>query len=117
MADNADQISTIDAYRNISNEKPGSANSQPGEARATTDPAHVGGELIVGQIDQPIRGQAGWQGLGKGPDWSGALASGNGETCDEPGAGAVSSAGSWGMSELDTNAGHTVPMRNYSESV
>ena len=113
----ADDVTRVDAYRNIDNGVPGSANSQPGEASATESPAPIGGGLVEGQIEQPLRGQAQWQGLGKGPNWDGGLAPGNGETCDEPGSGVVASAGAWNASELDTNSGHTLPMRNYSESV
>src|SRR6266567_3389357 len=103
MADKANVTNTTDAYRNINNPAAGEGkqdsltSAQKGDgAQANEDPtAVIGGGLVVGEIAQPLRGQAGWQGLGKGPTWDASQVSYNGENTPSEGAGPVPSTGAW----------------------
>lgn len=113
-------ISPIDAYTNTSSTPQGdnvTATQKGAGASASEDAVQIGGGKRIGEIDQPIRGQAGWQGLGKGPTWDQALMSNNGMTVDQPGAGVVASSGAWNAASSDTNKGHTLPLPMPSEDV
>lgn len=115
MADEANVTQPTDAYRNINNPAAGEGkqdggitSTQRGDgAVANEDPTKIiGGGLVVGEIAQPLRGQAGWQGV-TSERWTGLLDADNNLRADpSPGRGAISNTGGWNDSAgpLDTNA-------------
>ena len=111
-------MDTKNAYTNTMNPERGEGSditsAQSGEgAKAAEDAVHIGAELIDGPVEQPVRGQAPWQGLGKGATWDeSTLASDNGEKTSG-GTGTMSTAGAWGMDVYDLNKGHTVGKGGY----
>lgn len=90
----------------MANTSPASSH-RPGGAEATEETPKVS-QPVEGPVNQPIRGHAGWGGLGKGVKWDeSTLYKGNGET-DKAGGPTESSLGTWGMDATPENRGHTV---------
>lgn len=104
------------SYSNRDDSVPGGPNAQKTQSGASLADPYVK-DPVEGSPAQPIRGQAGWQGTGKGPEPVEALATGNGEAISSPGAGPKATAGEWGAAAYDLNKGHTIPMREYNEKV